>query len=132
MAVFYAMLTAWFRRALNAKYLYSLPIVMLLWVNFHIGFVFGFVLLGGFLPFKALLSGERQRSVLTLWIAAASAVAGCVNPAGLNGLLYPLNIFRNYAYSIEENQPLFGSGSYMMQIHSGPLRSLPGCWCWLP
>jgi hypothetical protein len=45
--------------------------------------------------------------MLVLWIAAASAVAGCVNPAGLKGLLYPLNIFRNYAYSIEENQSLF-------------------------
>jgi hypothetical protein len=49
MALFYAMLTAWFRGALNAKYLYSLPVIMLFWVNFHIGFIFGFLLLGAFI-----------------------------------------------------------------------------------
>ncbi len=101
MAVFYLLLSG----KLPQRYLYALPVLMALWLNFHIGFVFGFLLLGAFF-LKAVLAGDRQKSVLLAGVTAASAVAACINPAGLAGLLYPLNIFRNYGYEIGENRPL--------------------------
>ena len=106
MAIFYTLLSAWFRGAISPKWLWALPACMLLWVNFHIGFVFGFLILGGFF-LKSALVGDRQKGRLMLSIAAISAIAGCVNPSGLRGFLYPLNIFQNYDYSIIENQSLF-------------------------
>ncbi len=41
----------WLHRArkLGRRWLYGLPLAMLIWVNLHIGFVFGFLVLGGFL-----------------------------------------------------------------------------------
>jgi len=79
---------------------------MLLWVNFHIGFVFGFLILGAFF-LKALFLRDRQRCILLLWITAASIIAGCVNPSGWNGFIYPLAIYRNYGYTTGENRSLF-------------------------
>jgi hypothetical protein len=106
MAIFYAILSAWFRGALNTGYLYFLPLLMLLWVNFHIGFVFGFLLLGTFF-LKALLAGDRKKLVLLLAVTAASIIAGCVNPSGLTGFLYPLSIYRNFGYTVGESRSLF-------------------------
>jgi len=106
MAIFYAMLSAWFRGALHSGYLYFLPLLMLLWVNFHIGFVFGFLLLGTFF-LKAFLAGDRKKIIQLLSVIAASVIAGCVNPSGVTGFLYPLNIYRNFGYAVGEGRSLF-------------------------
>jgi hypothetical protein len=101
-AVFYAVLLAWQEQRLKDRWLYSLPCLMLLWVNLHIGFVFGFLLIG----FFVLKNMRRWRR---LWpVAALSLLAGLLNPSLLAGLLYPLNIFRNYGYSVAENQSILG------------------------
>lgn len=33
----------------------------------------------------------------------SSAIAGCINPAGIRGLLYPLHIYDNYGFTVSEN-----------------------------
>src|SRR5579863_1377301 len=48
LAVFLGVLTAWYQERLRTPWLYSLPLVMCFWVNLHIGFILGFVLLGMF------------------------------------------------------------------------------------
>lgn len=40
-------------------------------------------------------------------IAILSLFLSLINPNGLSGLLYPLNVFKNYGYTIVENQNLF-------------------------
>lgn len=124
MGLFYLILSGWFRGTIQRRWLYILPALMLLWVNFHIGFVFGFLLLGAFF-LKALLAGDRRKSILILSITAASAVAGCVNPSGVAGFLYPLNIFRNYGSSVIENQPLFA------RLHDANPQWLLTVFAWL-
>jgi len=111
-AVFYAVLLAWQQGRLQDRWLYVLPVLMLLWVNLHIGFVFGFLLIG----FFALKSADYGRK---LWpVAALSVFAALLNPNLLAGLLYPLNIFRNYGYSVAENQSIVGLES----------RGMAGAW----
>ncbi len=77
------------------KKLWLLPPLMLLWVNLHIGFVFGFLILGAFLV----------TNFKFLWrIALATLLAALINPFGYKLLLYPFTIFANYGYTIVENQ----------------------------
>src|SRR5579871_976338 len=114
-AVFYGILLNWYQGRLGPRWLYLLPPLMFLWVNLHIGFVFGYLLIGMFflkvLPAR-LAAGRadepvREQNITTiLWIAALCLLAGALNPSFLNGLAYPLNIFRNYGFEISENQSL--------------------------
>jgi hypothetical protein len=104
LAVFLWVLTAWHQGRLQTKWLYSLPLVMWLWVNLHIGFILGFVVLGMF--FLKVYPEARGRKIAVLSVAGLSALAGAVNPSWLRGLLYPLTIFRNYGYAVGENQSI--------------------------
>jgi hypothetical protein len=93
--------------------LWLLPLVMLLWVNLHIGFVFGFLILGVFI-FEDLIKSLKThgRAFLmfvnkNLWgILVLSIIAGLINPNFIKGFLYPLTIFKNYGYLIVENQSI--------------------------
>jgi len=89
-----------------------LPVpVMAVWINVHISFVFGFVLLGvhaisGLVRWHE--NSKRYKPVLKiLLICAASVAVLFVNPQGLDGIAYPFRIFANYGYSIVENQTMF-------------------------
>ena len=83
---------------------------MLLWVNLHIYFFTGIILIALFLA-DGLISKRRNifcnynRSLLTLLLL--STIVTLLNPHGLQGVLYPLSAFKNYGYSIEENQTIF-------------------------
>src|SRR3989344_7812392 len=48
MGLFFWLLWHWRSGRLNPKWLFVLPFLMLLWVNLHIGFIFGFLILGSF------------------------------------------------------------------------------------
>ncbi len=87
----------------RSKFVYIVPLIMLLWINFHISFVFGLFLLF-LLPFYNSCFDWK-------WIL----ISICLmfgNPHGLAGLLYPFNIFNNYGYSIVENQNIFFLSNY--------------------
>lgn len=86
---------------------YFIPAVMLFWVNLHISFVFGLFLifLGGFTAWK-------KKQPLFGYIGGILAV--CLNPNGLYGAIEPFVIFRNYGYSIVENQTVFFINSLMV------------------
>jgi len=103
--------------------LWALPAVMLLWVNLHIGFVFGFLVLGAFgleqLAVSLFVAGRPSPigpkvSALfkpgdfrtLLLVSLGCVVAGLVNPFGYKLLLFPLEIFKNYGYLIVENQSI--------------------------
>lgn len=90
-----------------------LPIIQLLWINLHIYFFLGFILMGSFwlsmLPdFRANFSKFK---LLSLSIVASLAL-NLLNPFGLKGLLYPLQIFKNYGYPIVENKSIWFLTNY--------------------
>jgi hypothetical protein len=88
----------------NGNYLYLLPLLMLLWVNLHGGFIIGFVLSGIYFldnVVKGFLSaGEERRAhgnkakLLGISIGA-SLLASLVNPHGYHILLFPFTVTSN-------------------------------------
>jgi len=68
-----------------------------LWVNIHVFFVFGLLITATY-----LLTKRRD------WILLPAQIVACLlNPLGLRGALYPLQIFNDYGYRIVENQTPF-------------------------
>ncbi len=84
------------------NYLYMLPLLMVLWVNLHGGFITGFVLLGvyfiGNLARYRQIEG-RERSAQKLKslavITVFSLVACLLNPFGYHILMFPFNLVGN-------------------------------------
>ncbi len=93
----------------SGKALYWLIPLTALWINLHIGFIVGIGITFVFWLEQAVqFVRKRPNSApfLTI-ILAGSALAALLNPAGLWGVVYPLNIFRHYGYLIVENQSIF-------------------------
>ncbi len=104
-----------FQYPANRKLLYGLPVIMVLWVNLHISFIFGFIPIG-LLFFKICWSifKDKKSVKADCYILILSVGAALINPNGVYGLLYPLNIFKNYGYTIVENQNIFFLNSIML------------------
>ncbi len=90
------------------RLIFLLPLIELFWVNMHIYFPIGIVLLMFFIidgifkkPFNSRYTG------ISLLVLAGCILATLLNPNGLTGALYPFSVFQNYGYSIEENQNIF-------------------------
>jgi hypothetical protein len=66
-------------------------LIITLWANLHASFVMGLVLAGAF-GFEALVGSADRARALRQWLVfgIACAVAFCINPHGIHGLLYPL------------------------------------------
>ena len=91
----------------RALVLTIIPIIQILWVNTHIFFLMGPVLVGLFL-WQAIITGdgkERCRFLRTLLLL--SVVANLFNPSGLGGMLTPFNGFKKFGYELAENQSVF-------------------------
>lgn len=92
------------------KWIFLLPLMQLLWVNLHITFLVGLIIQGAFfldqvITQKNVLLGKKTKA---LFIVCLLSLAACfINPHGIQGTLYPLTVFNNYGYSIEENQNIF-------------------------
>ncbi|MEX0896325.1 MAG: hypothetical protein WDZ94_05355 [Patescibacteria group bacterium] len=90
-------------------------LTMFFWVNTHIFFIFGGVILGA-AGFQLLAERDwvRLRQLVGIGLAAASICL--LNPVGLQGILFPLQIFNNYAYRVAENQSIW----FFLQYHPRP------------
>lgn len=84
----------------------------------HIYFFVGIVVFFLFLVDHILLKRTEIKSAIRqktfpketfflLLSLALSLAAVFINPNGISGALYPLSVFNNYGYSIEENQTVF-------------------------
>lgn len=83
--------------------LWFLPIAEAFWVNTHIYFFLGPLIIVAF-----LFGGAARDKLKTLGLALLlTLLAMLVNPFGLKGALAPFLIFRNYDYPVLENQPLW-------------------------
>lgn len=100
-----------FKESLRARTIFFLPLIQLIWVNTHIYFFVGLLLQVIFLSHLTLqhLRGhlESRKLKLLIIVFIISVLASLINPAGLDGFLYPLVVNQNYGYSIVENQNLF-------------------------
>ncbi len=110
------------------KWILILPFIELLWINMHIYFPIGIVVLFLFLidaiaPFIQNLFQDfdsnqipkpvqKNNIFILFFILMASTLFTLANPNGLKGALYPLEVFQNYGYSIQENQNIFFLWNY--------------------
>jgi hypothetical protein len=106
--IFVAILWRWRRGAVSWRALAVLPVVEVLWVNLHLYFILGPILIGVFLV-EALILRVRGLAAPApmplVWSGAATGLATLLNPAGLRGALYPFTVLENYGYDVLENQP---------------------------
>ncbi|MGH7245481.1 MAG: hypothetical protein ACREGI_00940 [Candidatus Levyibacteriota bacterium] len=100
------------------KFLYLLPFLELLWVNMHIYFIIGPLVVGLFLFEECVMyvhnkhdadekTIEKKRIFHLAAVFAATCLVTICNPNGIAGALYPFYVFNNYGYAIQENQSLF-------------------------
>lgn len=85
----------------NQNHLYWLPPLMLLWVNLHGGFMFGFILLGVYLVGNIgafIFSSANRREILQEKIQALALITllcilvSLINPYGYHILLFPFKL----------------------------------------
>jgi hypothetical protein len=96
----------------SGKYrrLWFLLPLFILWANIHIYFFIGLALVGFKvleIIIKAWREGKGGRARVPLIIFFGSIAACLINPNTWRGLVYPLNIFKNYGYEIAENKTVF-------------------------
>lgn len=84
----------------KSKLIFLLPFIQLIWINTHIYFFVGLIL-------QLIYFTQFKRLKMLAIIFVLSIGAGFLNPNGLQGVLYPLNVTKNYGYSIVENQTMF-------------------------
>jgi hypothetical protein len=85
----------------DKNYLFILPVIMMLWVNLHGGFIIGFVLLGVYFfgnliawytnQAKTISFARKKCGVLTV-IGIACLLASLVNPFGYHILIFPFEL----------------------------------------
>jgi hypothetical protein len=105
--------------------IYLIPLFFL-WVNIHIYFFIGLALIGfkaaaEFLPSFLELKADFKSRFVNAWFKSKQyfinlgiLILVCLlNPNTIYGLLYPFNIFHNYAYEIAENKSIFYLGHLM-------------------
>ena len=100
--VWYFILNSYHYR--DKKYLYLLPLLMIIWVNLHGGFIAGFILLGVYLignlaqsfsPDAEKRSSSRKRATVLASVTALCLLASLINPYGYHILLFPFNLVSN-------------------------------------
>jgi hypothetical protein len=108
-ALFLQILWRYKMREVGFRALFFLPLLQIFWVNLHIYFFIGVILVGVFL-FESLIASFTDRSlalrVRNQQLAAILLLvllASCVNPAGFYGALYPLFIMQGYEFPVLEN-----------------------------
>ncbi len=89
---------------LGWRWLLLLPLVEIFWVNLHVYFFIGLVLIFLFLLEDFLAKKPFRKIAIILGLGI---FASFINPFGISGALYPLNIFKNYNLELFENQSVF-------------------------
>lgn len=116
--IFSYIIFVFFQYPRQKKLLYYLPLCMILWINLHISFIFGVAAIGLLLVKIIWMTiSDKKKIPSDVYILLGSLGATLLNPHGIFGLLYPLNIFNNYGYTIVENQNIFFLNSIMLNPH---------------
>jgi hypothetical protein len=88
--------------------IWFLPLILILWVNLHISFIFGICLYLMYMIDRFIWKRLNRTEVILLFILSGTV---CINPDGIQGALYRVsyltNIFSKGAFLVVENQSLF-------------------------
>jgi hypothetical protein len=81
----------------DAVSLWALPALMAVWVNLHLGFVYGLMVVGVWVASRLVqrLRGRDVELRMPLLIAAACGIAALANPAGPEIFVYPVRYFQD-------------------------------------
>ena len=90
---------------IQKKWLYTIPVLSLFFVNMHIYFIFYPFILGLFL-FENLIRKNFIKVKNLSIVLSLSILALFVNPYGFKGIIYPFIIFKKYGYLVAENQSI--------------------------
>lgn len=104
--IFFWLLLKYKDGGISWKKLLILPALQILWVNLHVYFFLGPAIIGIFLLERIVLK-DKQSAKHLLVILGLTSLASLINPFGLNGVLAPLSIFKNFGYRLAENQPVW-------------------------
>jgi len=104
-AFFIYLLWNYSQNRMSHKTLFLIPLAELFWVNLHIYFIFGIFIIGIFF-FESLIRKNYIHIKKLFTILVLTCLAAFINPYGFTGVIYPFIIFRNYGYTIVENQSI--------------------------
>lgn len=119
-SIFLWILWNYHERKISHRWLFIIPFLEIIWVNFHIYFILGFIFVGAFWLDEMInhskliakffsreaLKGYEKFKKLSL-IFFLTITSSILNPYGLIAVVYPFNIFRNYGYKVMENQSVW-------------------------
>lgn len=97
--------------------IYWLIPLQILWVNIHIFFILGPVLVGGVILERLIKlkvgnsrppADDQEKNIIKklTTILGILSLACLLNPNGIDGALVPFSIFRNYGIDVSENNPV--------------------------
>ncbi|MBF0483693.1 MAG: hypothetical protein HQL25_03195 [Candidatus Omnitrophica bacterium] len=103
LTIMFSLLWFDYKKKLPSGWIWIIVLLQVLWVNFHIYFIFGPVLVGAFLINK-FIDRDWRGAPAHIYLLLAVMFACLINPYGLKGAIEPFNIFREYGYMLVENQ----------------------------
>ncbi|MFH1402305.1 MAG: hypothetical protein ABIG87_01625 [Patescibacteria group bacterium] len=108
-AVFAYILWSYRNKEISARWLLTLPLLEVFWVNLHIYFFLGPAIIGAFLLEKIIFyfTNQQERLKQIIFVFGLTLVASCVNPFGWKGAIHPFKIYGNYGYRILEEQSVW-------------------------
>jgi len=112
-SVFFVALDFWLlqrflQRTISATVLLIVvSFIQIIWVNTHIFFFLGPVLVALFLWQAKLTETSKERFGILQRLLLISVLVNLINPSGLWGMLTPLNGFKKFGYELAENQSVF-------------------------
>lgn len=110
-AIFFWILFKVKDKAISHKYLYFLPTIALLWINTHVYFFLGFFILGLFFLEVWLEKNWFLLKKITI-VSILSLLISFANPFFWKAAAYPFFIFKNYGYTLVENQSIWFLENY--------------------
>ncbi len=106
--IFFCMMWAYKENIIKRKWLWLLVVLEVLWVNIHIAFFLGEVIIGLYLLHEIVCRKPNWKEIRFRGLLLGGVVlATFINPSFIAGALYPLFIFKNYGYQLYENQSVF-------------------------
>ncbi len=101
------------------KWLFVLPVLQIFWINLHLYFFLGPLILVAFLLDQLIMDFNKEKIKKYILILILVVLVMLINPMGLKGVLYPLNVFKDFGYRVAEVQSVWFMDTYNNQ---------PGYW----
>ena len=92
------------RKEIKFEWLWIIPLCQVVWVNIHILFMLGIIMVGMFVVDVWLNESEWPIKKKCALLGIITVLVCFLNPFGLKGFLTPLTILKEYGYMIAENQ----------------------------